>query len=110
MSEGELREIRDRIRLQAATGKYRVTLRAHAEMVEEGISLEEVLEGHYRGEILEHYPEHRRGACCLVSGKTGHGRHLHFVCTVSQPLLVLIAVYEPRPPEWVTPRQRGKPV
>ncbi|MBI4165671.1 MAG: DUF4258 domain-containing protein [Acidobacteria bacterium] len=110
ISEGELQKLRDRIRSQAAVGKYRVTIRAHAEMVEEGISLEEVLEALRRGEIMEYYPEHRRGDCCLVSGKTGHGRHLHFFCTTSHPLLILITVYEPRPPKWVTPRQRRNPV
>jgi hypothetical protein len=55
---------------------------------------------------LEHYPEHRRGACCLVNGSTEEGRPLHVVCTTGQPLLILITVYEPRSPRWLTPRER----
>ena len=91
----EIGAILARIKSQAVSEAYRVTLHAQQEMVEENIGLDEVLEALQRGEILEHYPEHRRGACCLVSGRTGHGRHLHFVCTTAQPLLILITVYEP---------------
>ena len=76
-------------------------------MVEEGITLDEVLAAIERGEILEHYPEHRRGACCLVSGETDKRRPLHIVCTMAQPLLILITVYEPKPPRWATPRKRS---
>jgi hypothetical protein len=95
-----------RIKSQAAAGAYRVTQHTQQEMVEEEISLDEVLEAIRRGEILEHYPEHRRGACGLVHGLTRNGRPLHIVCTTAQPLLILITVYEPRPPKWITPRER----
>ncbi len=51
----------------------------------------------------------RRGACSLVSGLSQEGRPLHIVCTTAQPLLILITVYEPKPPKWVTPRKRRNP-
>jgi hypothetical protein len=57
--------------------------------------------------VLENYPEHRRGACCLLYGRAANGRHLHVVCTTAQPVLIVITVYEPRPPRWITPTQRG---
>jgi hypothetical protein len=75
-------------------------------MVEEDIRLEEILVALRRGEILEYYPEHRRGACCLVSAQTDEGRPLHIVCTTAQPLLILITAYEPKAPKWVTPGKR----
>lgn len=81
-----------RIKSQADTGKFRLTQHAHQEMVEEGVSLNEVLEAVRDAEILEHYPEHRRGACCLLNGRTAPGRALHIVCTTAQPLLILITV------------------
>jgi uncharacterized protein DUF4258 len=102
----ELAGVLARIKSQAATGAFRITQHAHQEMVEEQIRLDEVLAVLDRREILEHYPEHRRGACCLVSGSTTEGRAIHVVCTTGQPLLILTTVYEPRPPKWVTPRQR----
>jgi hypothetical protein len=84
----------------------RITLHAHAAMRDEAITLAEVLDAIATGQILEHYPEHRRGACCLLGGQTAAGRALHVVCTTAQPVLVLITVYEPLPPKWITPTQR----
>ena len=77
-------------------------------MAEEDILLSDVLEALHKGNVLEHYPEHRRGPCCLVCGYTGTGRPLHVVCTTEQPLLILITVYEPKPPKWETPARRGR--
>ncbi|MBI3894549.1 MAG: DUF4258 domain-containing protein [Acidobacteria bacterium] len=96
------------IRLQASKELFRVTQHAHAEMVAEGIGLDDVLQAIRNAEILEDYPQHRRGPCCLLNGVTEKGRPLHIVCTTAQPVLVLITVYEPKPPRWVTPTQRGK--
>lgn len=106
----ELESTLARIKSQAAAGAYRVTQHAQQEMVEEDISLDEALAALQRGKILERYPGHRRGACCLVVGHTDEGRPLHMVCTTAQPLLILITVYEPKPPKWITPRKRrGQP-
>jgi hypothetical protein len=102
--EGLLRQMKS----QAAAGLLRITRHAHEEMVEEEIGVEDVLLALRRSEILEHYPEHRRGSCCLLLGITKPGRPLHLVCTTAQPVLVLITVYEPKPPKWVTPTQRGR--
>lgn len=108
MSEraGGLITVLERIKSQAKSGGFRVTQHAQQEMVEEEITLDDVVEAIAQAEILEHYPDHRRGACCLVSGRTGKGRPLHIVCTTVQPLLILITAYEPKAPKWLTPRQR----
>jgi len=102
-----LRDLVERIRSQARAENIRVTLHAHQEMVEEGITLDELLEALSSAEMLENYPQHRRGACCLVAGSTASRRPLHVVCTTAQPTLVIVTVYEPRPPKWVTPERRG---
>ena len=109
MLEPETELILGRIKSLAVSEAYRVTLHAQQEMVEEGIRLDEVLEALQRAEMLEHYPQHRRGACCLIFGPTAQGRPLHLVCTTAQLLLILITVYEPRPPKWETPRKRSSP-
>ena len=94
------------LRTRAELGELRVTQHAHQEMVAEGISLQDVLEAVSVGEILENYPRYRRGPCCLLYGTTASGRDLHVVCTTVQPMLVIITVYQPRPPKWPTPTQR----
>ena len=98
-----------RIRRQADRGTLRVTQHAQQEMAEEEILLEDLLEAlrSSSGQLLENYPEHRRGPCCLVNGYTQAGRPLHVVCTTAVPLLIVITVYEPKPPKWVTPTRRG---
>ena len=101
--EGILQRLIDQVDREA----LRVTQHAQEEMTEEDIVLEDTLEAIRSGTILENYPEHRRGACCLVCGYTRQGRSLHVVCTTAQPLLILITVYEPKPPKWVTPTRRG---
>ena len=73
----------------------------------EGIALDEVFQTLRTGRVLENYPEHRRGACCLVGGSSDAGRPLHVVCTTRNPVLIVITVYEPKPPKWPTPQERG---
>ncbi len=95
-----------RIRNQASAENVRVTLHAHQEMVEEGITLDDLLDAIESSCILEDYPEHRRGSCCLLCGYTGSARPIHVVCTTGREELIVITVYEPKPPKWVTPTQR----
>ena len=102
----DLRVMCEQIRMQAQEENIRITQHAQQEMAEEDITLDEVLETIFAGTILENYPEHRRGACCLVGGSTQNGRPVHIVCTSTQPVLIIITVYEPRPPKWLTPTQR----
>ena len=96
----------NRIRNQARAGNIRVTLHAQQEMVEEGVSLDDVLEAISHGQVLEDYPNHRRGACCLLNGLTSEGQAIHVVCTTDRPTLIIITVYEPSLPKWVTATQR----
>ena len=102
-----LEAILDLIRDQARLEAVRITQHAQEEMTDEGVVLDDALDALRSGQILENYPEHRRGACCLICGYTRYWRPLHLVCTTARPLLILITVYEPKPPKWTTPTQRG---
>ena len=101
-----LEAVLEQIRTQANVENIRITQHAQQEMAEENITLDEVLETIATGRILENYPEHRIGACCLFNGLTQNGRPLHIVCTTARPILIIITVYEPKPPKWITPTQR----
>ncbi len=106
MDAGDIGILLQRIREQAQAGEYRLTVHAHQEMWDEDISLSEVLEAIATAHVLENYPEHRRGPCCLLNGQTRQGRPLHIVCTTACEMLILITVYEPKPPKWISPTQR----
>jgi len=95
------------IREQARSGKFRLSVHAHQEMVEDGFILEDLILALSDGYILEDYPDHRRGACCLLSGLARMNRPMHIVCTTALPVLVIITLYEPVPPKWITPEQRS---
>ena len=98
----------DHIRLQAANRRYRLSFHARREMQHEDIALAELFEAIVAGQLVENYPQHGRGACCLLYGATGAGRDLHIVCTTTAPELIIITVYEPLPPKWATPLRRGR--
>ncbi len=98
----------DHIRLQAANRRYRLSLHARREMQHEDITLAELFEATVAGQIVENYPHHGRGACCLLYGVTEAGRDLHIVCTTTAPEMIIITVYVPLPPKWTTPLQRGR--
>ena len=85
----DVERVTDRIHTQAAAENLRITQHAPHEMVDEGITLDEILQAASAGEVLENYHAHRRGACCLVHGVSRAGRHLHIVCTAARPVLII---------------------
>ena len=94
------------LRGQVAAGEWEISFHADAAMEDEGISPDELREAIATGQILENYPDARRGPCCLLSGRTAAGRPLHLVCTTARTPVVIMTVYVPQPPKWVTPTER----
>ena len=99
--------IRERLRAQGDADAIRITAHAHQEMVAEDILLQDVMDVLRDAVVLENYAEHKRGPCCLVCGRTARGRYVHVVCTTSLETAIIITVYEPQPPKWPTPFDRG---
>lgn len=84
-----------------AAGTVVFTQHARIEMAEEAILVEEIEEAISNAVLIENYPGHRRGACCLLSGQTTNQRAIHLVCTTSGPGVIVITVYEPAQPKWI---------
>jgi len=105
----ELENLLAGIRSLAAAEALRVTPHAQQEMVKEETTVDEVLQAIQHGEILENYPDHRRGACCRVDGFTDEDRTLDIVCTTGQPLLILITAYPTPAAEVVNASGEEKP-
>lgn len=97
-----------RVRSQAYSNQFRLTQHAQQEMVAEAIALDDLLNAIGNAVLLENYPSHPRGACCLLSGTDAAGRPVHVVCTTHHPVLIIITVCLPLPPKWETPTQRRK--
>lgn len=102
----EIDAILEMIRGQAVREEVRVTQHAQQEMVEEAITMDDLLHVVSNAHLLENYPDHRRGACCLLHGTDGSKRDIHLVCTTAQPRLIIITAYLPLPPKWITPGLR----
>ena len=94
------------LREQCSRNAVRVTVHANQEMIEENISYDSMIEVLSKGMVIENYPDHQRGPCCLVCGQDSAGRFLHVCCTTSLEVVIIITVYEPLPPKWVTPYKR----
>ena len=81
IDESNQDRIIQQIRQQCRQEKIRLSIHGHQEMVKEDISYNELCEAITEGKVIENYPNHERGPCCLLCGKTEGGRFLHIVCT-----------------------------
>jgi hypothetical protein len=106
--ERDRTEIVGRIRRAFERDDVDLSIHARQEMAAEGISVEELADAIATAELLEDDPDHRRGPCCLLVGTTRTGRYVHVVCTTDLPGVVVITMYEPKPPRWPTPRERRR--
>jgi hypothetical protein len=64
------------------------------------ISTSEVRKVVFDGEIIEDYPEDRRGHSCLMLGFGESGRPVHVVCAPKDDYLAVITAYLPSPEQW----------
>ena len=93
------------IRQTFLAGNYYLTRHARARMEEKNISEYDVIQAVLNGEIIEEYPEHYQGPCCLIYGTSSNEEPIHVVASTGSPAWV-ITVYEPDPREWVDSRTR----
>ena len=89
------------------TRQIRISLHAAEEALAEYITRQEIEQALSSAEILEDYPDWWLGPSCLIYGRTETGRNLHLVVSYPTLPITIITVYEPQPPKWITPTQRG---
>ncbi|MBI2328138.1 MAG: DUF4258 domain-containing protein [Chloroflexi bacterium] len=97
--------------IQNAKHNSELLYNAHAlrKMIERHLQLEHVKQAlnFQEVEMLENYPQVGRPSPeCLILGRDETGRVLHILA--AYPLAEVITVYEPTPPKWINPRERGK--
>lgn len=94
------------IREQVEKGNYQLKVHAVERASTRGIDPLEIKEALLSGEIIEDYPEDKRGHSCLVYGKTEGGKDIHILCGTAYDTLWIITVYEPDPADWISPKTR----
>jgi hypothetical protein len=95
------------IREAFAASRYLFTLHAVRQAEEREITARQVKEAVLAmdAEIIEDYPQDRRGPSCLILGTTSDGRVLH-VHMSYPPRVWIITVYEPSEDTWIDAKTR----
>jgi hypothetical protein len=94
------------IKEQVEKENYQFKLHAVERGSIRGIDPLDVKEALLNGEIIEDYPDDKRGHSCLVYGNTWNGKDIHVLCGRAYDILWIITVYEPDPTEWINPKTR----
>ena len=95
--------IKDKVK----TGEYDLSAHAHSERQEEQIAMDEIEQVLLKGVIIEQYSNDLRGEACLVAGKF-KSMPLHAICGRRGSRLLIITVYRPKPPVWISYKKRAK--
>ena len=103
-SSAILQEIQSQIRAK----QYRLSGHAEIEREADQITISEISQSllSEQAEIIENYPDDRRGASCLILGFTLQKNPIHVVCGVAREIVIIITVYRPNADEWVDWRTR----
>lgn len=94
--------LRQIIRSKMEKGQYRMTLHAQQERFADTIEMEVIESVLISGEIIEDYPEDKRGHSCLIFGLFNK-QPIHIVVggfEDEDKELVIITVYKPAEEEW----------
>lgn len=92
----------DGIRTKFRENQFEFSKHAVDRMILRHITVAEVRETIYGGEVIEDYPDDKYGPSCLILGFTDLDRPLHVQCSYPVRTLVkVVTVYEPDPDEWL---------
>ena len=91
------------------TETYFYSAHADKERLADNLTLTEIEEAIQSGIILEEYTSTGRGPSCLVAGFTKLGKPVHIVVGRKSEQAVIVTVYIPTPPKFITPFKRNRP-
>ncbi|MBI2339007.1 MAG: DUF4258 domain-containing protein [Deltaproteobacteria bacterium] len=96
---------REKIAELVREGKYRLTLHAQQRMDQRAITLEELKEVIYHGEVIEEYPHDKPFPSCLMMGRIRGGFPLYIVLSL-ESWVHIITVHWMDPEKWLDPQTR----
>lgn len=92
-------------------GEIMVSEHGYEEIAADDIRVRDIVSGVAHAEVIEDYPEYRKGPCVLVLQSGRDGRPIHTVWGIprgcSSPA-VLITAYRPDPERWTDDFRRRK--
>ncbi|MBI4548226.1 MAG: DUF4258 domain-containing protein [Ignavibacteriae bacterium] len=98
----------DLVKGQIKAWKFRLSDHAEEERNNDGIEIREIRQALLSAELLEDYPQDKRGPSCLLLGFDAQNRPIHVVCGLDKnEIVVIITVYVPSMPKWKNPRERN---
>ncbi len=95
------------IRHQVQSGNYYYSNHGDIERQRDNLTLGEIEQAIDKSSLLEEYEDTGRGESCLLVGFTTGGKPVHIVCGRYGEGLIIITVYIPAPPKFITPYERG---
>ena len=104
-------EIFERIRDLVKKGSVRISEHGYDELSVDGLTARELVNGVATGEMLENYPDFRKGPCCLVLQYDSDGSPIHAVWGVPKGYdspAVLVTAYRPNAEKWTSDFRRRR--
>ena len=95
--------VREKVRKQ----EYDLSSHAHRERQEEQIAIAEIEHVLIGGDIIEEYLKDERGKSCLIVAKVNN-KPIHVVCGMRNNRLLIVTVYSPKLPTWLSYKKRAK--
>lgn len=90
------------------SNQYEISFHAKKERYAEDITISDLENAILNGEILEDYPNDRRGSSCLILG-CSRNIPIHVICGHTETKWVrILTVYIPKPPKWIDEKTRVK--
>ena len=84
-------------------GNVRISEHGYDELVEDGITAREALDGIQDAMVVEEYPDYPKGPCVLLLQKDAEGAPIHVVWGIPKghdKPVVLVTAYRPDPGRW----------
>jgi len=96
-------DVFDKIKALVVAGSVRISDHGYEELVADGLTAREIVEGVEAAEVVEEYPDYPKGPCVLLLQRTPDGRAVHSVWGIpaghSGPA-VLVTAYLPDLEQW----------